>query len=185
MKRALFAATAAALIAGSAATYAANTAPAGDAPHRWQPTAEDRAILTDARIVALKTALKLTPDQEKLWPGVERTLKSVAKDAAQRREQMGADRKAALEARQAGTPADPIARMRTAADRMDARAADLRKIADAADPLYKTLDAGQKQRLNMVLRQQFRGMGGGMGGWHHGPYGGPHGGPNADGPRRG
>lgn len=182
MKRALFAATAAALIAGSAVTYAANPNAAENAPHRWQPSAEDRAILTDARIVALKTSLKLTPDQEKLWPGVEQTLKSVAQDVAQRRAQSIADRKAAREARQAGSPTDPIARMRTAADRMDARAADLRKIADAADPLYKTLDDGQKQRLNVVLKQQFRGMGGG---WHHGPHGGPQGSPHGDGPRRG
>lgn len=171
MKRAVIAATAAALIAGSAATYAANSNAGPDGPARWQPSAEDRIILTDARLAALKTALKLTPDQEKLWPGVAATLKDVAKDRAQRVEQMRTARQAA---RQADTPADPIARMRSAADRMDARATDLRKIADAADPLYKTLDTAQKQRLNMVLRQQFKGMGGG---WHRGPHG--------DGPRRG
>lgn len=166
MKRAVLAATAAALIAGSAATYAANAAPD---PQRWQPSAEDRAILTDARIAALKTALKLNPDQEKLWPGVEATLKQVAKDRLARRDEARAAREAA---RQANTAPDPIARMRSIASRMEASAADLRKIADAADPLYKTLDDAQKQRLNVIIRQNMRGMGG-----HHGPHG--------DGPRRG
>lgn len=160
MKRAVIAATAAALIAGSAATYAANSS-AGAEHTRWQPSAEDRAILTDARIASLKAALKLTPDQEKLWPGVEATLKQVAKDRQARRDEARAAREAA---RQAQTAPDPIARMRAIASRMDASAADLRKIADAADPLYKTLDDAQKQRLNVIIRQNMRGMGG-----HHGP----------------
>jgi len=169
MKRAVIAATAAALIAGSAATYAANSNAGADRAARWQPTAEDRVILTDARLAALKTALKLTPDQEKLWPSVEATLKDVSKDRAARRDQARTAREAA---RQASTAPDPIARMRAMATRMDASAADLRKIADAADPLYKTLDDAQKHRLNVLIRQNFHGMGG-----HHGPRG--------EGPRRG
>lgn len=181
MKRAVIAATAAALIAGSVVSLAANpgagpgNGPGAERAARWQPSPEDRAILTDARIAGLKTALKLTPDQEKLWPGVETALKDVAKDRAARRDQARAAREAA---RTANTMPDPIARMRDMATRLDAGAADLRKIADAADPLYKTLDEAQKRRLNVLLRQQFHGMGhGGMG---HGPRG-PHG----DGPRRG
>lgn len=170
MKRAVIAATAAALIAGSAATFAANSNAGPDAGGRWHPSAEDRAILTDARIVALKTALKLTPEQEKLWPGVQSTLQQVSKDRLARRDEARAARQAA---RESNAVPDPIARMRAMATRMDASATDLRKIADAADPLYKTLDDGQKQRLNLMLRQQFHGGGGG----HHGPRG--------DGPRRG
>jgi hypothetical protein len=41
----------------------------------------------------------------------------------------------------------------------------LKKVADAADPLYKTLDDGQKRRL-MVLARMERGFGMG-GGWRH------------------
>lgn len=180
MKRAVIAATAAALIAGSAVSFAANpgagpgsgpgAGPGAERAERWRPSPEDRAILTDARIAALKTTLKLTPDQEKLWPGVETALKDVAKDRAARRDQARAAREAA---RAANTAPDPIARMRAMATRLDAGAADLRKIADAADPLYKTLDDGQKHRLNVLLHQQFRG--------HKGMGHGPHG----DGPRRG
>lgn len=158
MKRAILAATAAALIAGSAATYAASTdtSAAAERPGRPHLSAEDRAILSDARIAALKTALKLTPEQEKLWPQVETTLKDVAKERASRMEQARAARQAA---RQSSAPVDPIARMRATANRLDAGAADLRKIADAADPLYKTLDDAQKQRLNAVIHQNMRGFG--------------------------
>ncbi len=35
---------------------------------------------------------------------------------------------------------------------MDARAASLKKLADAAEPLYKSLDEGQKHRFAMLLR---------------------------------
>ncbi len=151
MKHAVIAATAAALIAGSAVTYAANGQGGPGERQRWQPSAEDRAILTDSRIVALKTALKLTPDQEKLWPAVETALKDAAKNRFERREAARAARKA-----QAEGPIDPITRMRSAADRMDATAGDLRKIADASEPLYKTLDEAQKRRLSAVMRQNFR-----------------------------
>lgn len=166
MKHAVIAATAAALIAGSAATYAANTQSGPGAHNRWQPTAEDRAAFTDARIAALKTGLKLTPEQEKLWPQVETAIRDASKNRAQRME-------AAREARQArkqdGASAvpDPIARMRSTATRMDAAAQDLNKIADASEPLYNALDTAQKHRLGALLRQTFKGMRP-HGGWRHG-----------------
>ena len=45
-----------------------------------------------------------------------------------------------------------MARLRDRADRMAETAACLKKIADAADPLYKSLDDGQKRRLSMLTR---------------------------------
>ena len=45
---------------------------------------------------------------------------------------------------------------------MAASAAAMKKIADAADPLYKTLDEGQKRRLGVLTR-----MDGGFAGWRH------------------
>ena len=57
---------------------------------------------------------------------------------------------------------------------MAASAAALKKIADAADPLYKTLDDGQKRRLAMLTHQGDGRFGGG--GWRrrfeHGMMGG-------------
>lgn len=167
MKKTIIAAAAAALIAGSAVSFAAGTGP-GTGPgssgpehsERWRPSPADQAALTDARIAALKTGLKLTPDQDKLWPSVETTLRDVAKD---RQARMTAWR----ESRKDGVKADPIARLRAQADAMSGRAADLKKIADATEPLYKTLDDGQKHRLEILLRQD---MPGGPRGDHKGPH---------------
>ena len=54
-----------------------------------------------------------------------------------------------------------MARLRDRADNMAATAAAMKKIAEAADPLYKTLDDGQKRRLAVLTRF------GGREGWRH------------------
>ncbi|HEY9455250.1 MAG TPA: hypothetical protein VIR82_21435, partial [Bradyrhizobium sp.] len=46
-----------------------------------------------------------------------------------------------------------------------ASAAAMKKIADAADPLYKTLDDSQKRRLAVLTRMDR--WSGGRGGWRH------------------
>ena len=51
---------------------------------------------------------------------------------------------------------DPIVRLRTAADIMGDRAAGLKRLADASEPLYRGLDDGQKRRLNILTRQVVR-----------------------------
>ena len=60
-------------------------------------------------------------------------------------------------------PDDPVTRLRERADTMATSAAAMKKIADAADPLYKTLDDGQKRRLAVLTRMDRR-FGGG---WRH------------------
>ena len=60
----------------------------------------------DARIAALKTGLKLTPDQEKLWPSVETALRDMAKDGAARRQAMMEQRR---QARTSRTPSPACA----------------------------------------------------------------------------
>jgi hypothetical protein len=62
---------------------------------------------------------------------------------------------------------DPVARLRQRADNMATSAAALKKIADAADPLYKTLDDGQKRRLRILTHMERR-FGGG---WRHREHG--------------
>ena len=143
---------------------------------RWQPNAEDAAAFTDAHIAALKAGLKLTPEQEKNWPAVEAAIRDLAKDRADRMKAR-MERMAALrEARRGGDNAQPgsaqpgsaqpgaaqpgpdaIARLRQGADAMTARAANLKKLADAAEPLYKSLDESQKHRFGMLLRMGGRG----------------------------
>src|ERR1700752_2942973 len=153
MSKFWIAGVAALAIAGSTAVYAQHHRHGGQM--RMAP--EDRAAFVDARIAAVHAGLKLNADQEKLWPPVEAAVRDFAKlriDRANAR--MNADKS---DASGAERPGDPVARLRERADPMAARAAALKKIADAADPLYKTLDDGQKRRPQP--RAPRRPMGGG------------------------
>lgn len=115
---------------------------------------EDRAAMLDARIAAVHAGLKLTPDQDKLWPPVEAAVRDFAK---MRRDRMAARMSARGQADPQGpnqqAPDDPVARLRQRAETMAANAAGLKRIADAADPLYKTLDDNQKRRLAMLTHR--------------------------------
>ena len=51
---------------------------------RWRPGAADIAAFGDARIAALHAGLKLTAEQEKLWPPVEAALRDLAKQRSER-----------------------------------------------------------------------------------------------------
>ena len=116
-------------------------------------SAADISAFADARIAAVHAGLKLTAEQEKNWPAVETAIRDLAKDRGDRIK----DRAARREARRGGDNAqqsgpDAISRLRQGADAMTARAASLKKLADASEPLYKSLDDGQKHRFAMLLR---------------------------------
>lgn len=167
MKKALIASLAAVTILGSTAVYAQHRF---HHPHHARMSPEDRAALVDARIAAVKAGLKLTPDQEKNWPPVEAAVRDFAKmriDRANARASEWEARRAARANSEAkgdkaqdrpeqGNESDPIARLRERADNMAATAASLKKIADAADPLYKSLDDSQKRRLRILTRMSWR-----------------------------
>ena len=164
MRKFTIAAVAVLAITGSTAVYA---------QHRhWayghmRMNPEDRAAFADARIAAVHAGLKLSADQEKLWPPVEAAVKEFAKlriDRANAR--MNADKDDNSQQK----PDDPVARLRERADNMATSAAAMKKIADAADPLYKTLDDGQKRRLAVLTHMEHR-FGGGEGWRHHGMMG--------------
>ena len=112
----------------------------------------DRAAFLDARIAAVKAGLKLTPDQDKLWPAIEDAVRGNAKVMSDMREKMQAD----------GKPADMMDGLTKMADAATARAEGLHKLADAARPLYATLSDEQKGRLPVLMH----GMGRGEGGHH-------------------
>ena len=159
MRKFTIAAVAVLAIAGSTAVYAQHRH-WGYGHMRMNP--EDRAAFADARIAAVHAGLKLSADQEKLWPPVEAAVREFAKlriDRANAR--MGAGPGDAGQA-----PSDPVARLRERADNMATSAAAMKKIADAADPLYKTLDDGQKRRLAALTHLEHR-FGGGGEGWRH------------------
>ncbi len=164
MWKAMLAGTTALTIVGASLVYAQQTPPAQQGrdggPRFSRLSPEDRAALTDARIAGLKAGLKLTPAQEKNWPAVEAALRDRAKSRAERFDQFQKMR----EQRRAdpGQRGDMLERMKTRADQMATSAASMKKLADAIDPLYKSLDDGQKQRFALLYR-----AGGEGGGRHH------------------
>lgn len=161
MRKFAIAAVAVLAIAGSTAVYAQHRH-WGYGHSRMNP--EDRAAFADARIAAVHAGLKLTAEQEKLWPPVEAAVREFAKlriDRANAR--MNASRDDSSQ-----KPDDPVTRLRDHADNMATMAAAMKKIADAADPLYKTLDDSQKRRLSVLTRME---RWSGRGGWRHHDHG--------------
>jgi hypothetical protein len=159
MRNFAIAAVAVLAIAGSTAVYAQHRHWGGHGFSRMNP--EDRAAYADARIAAVHAGLKLTADQEKLWPPVEAAVKEFAKlriDRANARMNPPKDDSSQQK------PDDPVARLRDRAENMAATAGSMKKIADAADPLYKTLDDGQKRRLAVLTRMDRFGS---REGWRH------------------
>ena len=175
MWKTVLAGTAALAIAGSSLVYAQQGPGGPDRMRGWHPSAEDISAFGDARIAALHAGLKLTAEQEKNWPAVESALRDLAK---QRSERFSA--RASAE-----RPTDAIERLTLRADAMTQRGAALKKLAEAAGPLYKSLDEGQKRRFAMLARLNDRESMGergrhghrGMGGWMHRGPGAPERGP--------
>ena len=135
-----------------------------DGGPRAQMSQDDIDAFTDARLAALKAGLRLTPDQEKNWPAAEAAIRDFFKD---RRERMRGFRDRMAEGDRDDSR-DPIERLRGRAKTMNDRAASLTMLADATEPLYKSLDDAQKRRLE-ILTRQMRLRGHHEGPRHHGP----------------
>jgi len=142
----LTAAVATALFVTASPLAYAQTATTAQSDH---PSAAELKKLTDLRIDLVKAALQMTPDQTKLWPPVENAIRARAEGRQARlakiRETMGKraeeSRSEVLENR------DPIAFMQRRAEALSQRSADLNKLAEAWQPLYKTLSPEQRKRM--------------------------------------
>lgn len=135
-------------IGGSTLVYAQQRP---EAPSRWSWSQDDRSAMLDARIASVRAGLRLTPEQEKNWPAVETAVRDLVKVRADQRAANRQARAARSESR------DPVERLHSRADSMAAMAAGMKRVADAADPLYKSLDDGQKRRLALLTRTSMRG----------------------------
>jgi hypothetical protein len=105
------------------------------------PTEQDIPLFVDARLVALRTVLQLTSEQQTLWPAVEAAMQKFAKL-----------RFALIYGRtdvSRHTPAIDVLRER--ATKMAATADALAKLADAESALYRTLDDNQKRRFDIMV----------------------------------
>jgi Spy/CpxP family protein refolding chaperone len=155
MNKLVLSAVAAAALAGSAFTYSAIAAP--DAPSPAMQA--DAGFLFEAKLAGMKAALKLTPEQEKLWPAFE----TAARDANKARMEAMREHRDEMEK---GERPSPVAMMTEMSDRLAKASQEIKQVADAAKPLYDSLDEMQKRHfgpLVAMLREQ-------------GPHGwGPHG----------
>lgn len=118
-----------------------------------QLTAEQIVANSDANIERIKTELKLTPEQEKHWAGFNSAMHYLGHN--------GADRLNLRIARAKRDPPDDIIeQMRNEAQFLNDRAVDQRNVADAAEPLFASLDSRQKAKFieEMVRLSRERGL---------------------------
>jgi hypothetical protein len=118
-----------------------------------QLTAEQIVANSDAYIERIKNELQLTPEQEKNWTAFNSAMHYLGHN--------GADRLNLRIARAKRDPPDDIIdQMRNEAQFLNDRAVDQRNVADAAEPLFASLDARQKAIFidQMVRLSRERGL---------------------------
>lgn len=154
MRKSLSLVTAAALIAGAALTGSALAQDRQDrldredrqdrSRHTELPANQvsDRA---DARSARIRADLRLTPEQENNWAGFEGAMRDISKKQAEREATLRADR-----VQQKG-PVDVIEQLRRGADFMTEHAVHQKQLADAAQPLFASLNDQQKRRFTEEL----------------------------------
>jgi LTXXQ motif family protein len=128
----------AALLTGTALT---GSAIARDRSDRSELSANQMVDRADVRTAKLKVDLNLTADQEKNWSGFASAMQDMSKKQADRRIAIRDAR-----AEQQGK-FDVLDEMRKNADAQIERSNDQKKLADAAQPLYTTLNEQQKERF--------------------------------------
>jgi hypothetical protein len=118
-----------------------------------QLTAEQIVATSDANIDRIKAELNLTPEQEKNWTAFNSAMHYLGHN--------GADRLNLRIARAKRDPPDDIIeQMRNEAQFLNDRAVDQRNVADAAEPLFASLNDKQKQIFieEMVRLSHERGL---------------------------
>jgi hypothetical protein len=101
------------------------------------------------RIDLVKAALQLTPDQQKLLPAVESAIRGRAEDRKARLAKIAetVGKRVDENPVEVMRNRDPIAFLQRRAEALAQRSADLDKLAEAWQPLYKTLSPEQRQRM--------------------------------------
>ena len=162
MKRMIYAACAAATLSlavpavqSFAAADNSSAAQQEQGQQRREMWRQRRAEIFDARLVGFKASLALTSDQDKAWAPFESALRDAAKRGPWPGRQADQD---------SGAPPSPIDRMKAISSRMSERATKLSALADAAAPLYASLDDKQKVVFDATLRGLLRPHRGGPGG---------------------
>ena len=173
---------------GTAAVAAPGESPGQPGMERMQHWAADHEAMLDAKLAGLKAGLKLTADQEKLWPPFETTVRAAAKMRAEHMEarmermqkmrEMMKEEGGPNEMTDMGSMVSPVERLEALAQRMSEHATVIKNIADAAKPFYASLDDSQKRLFSllgegMLMMGQGHRRGGMMGRMGMGMMGGP------------
>ncbi|MFZ0024628.1 MAG: Spy/CpxP family protein refolding chaperone [Pseudolabrys sp.] len=97
----------------------------------------------------MKAALLLTPDQQKYWPAIENAIRARAEDRKARLAKIveTVGKRADESSVEVFRNRDPIAFLQRRSAALAQRSADLDKLAEAWQPLYKTLSPEQRQRM--------------------------------------
>jgi hypothetical protein len=111
-----------ALVIGSSSVIAGSP----ELESRFQ-TERAEASLTMTQISRLKSILKLTAEQERLWPAIERAFREIS------------------EAQDAGAAQGLVQRVRNKVASIGLNALALQRLASAASPLLRSLSEEQKQ----------------------------------------
>jgi hypothetical protein len=117
------------------------SAVARDRSDRAELTASQMTDRAEVRTAKMKVDLNLTADQEKNWAGFATAMQDMSKKQADRRIALRDAR-----VQQHGT-VDALDEMRKTADTQIELSNDLKKLADAAQPLYASLNERQKSRF--------------------------------------
>jgi hypothetical protein len=118
-----------------------------------QLTAEQIVANSDAYVERIKKELNLSPDQEKNWGSFASAMHYLGHNGAERLNLR-------IARAQRDPPDDIVEQMRNEAQFLIDRAADQRNVADAAEPLYSSLNDKQKQLFidEMVRLSHERGL---------------------------
>lgn len=155
---------------------------------RRGPSDETMSRLEDGRIAMAKEALKLTPEQEKLWAPVEEKIRANYAEMRKTREEWRAKREERKEARNKDDGKDGKREklslpermekrsemMTKRAEKMNERAAKTKEFAGVVKPFYDSLTDEQKDVASHVLRRFAKGWPGDGWGRHGGRHGHGH-----------
>ena len=135
----------------------------------WRLSSETRSRLEDGRLAMVKVALRLTPDQEKLWAPLEQQVRDTFKAREEKRAERiekRKERKAKQADKREHKHRDLAARYEKISQRLSNRAERMKAFSAAFTPFYASLSDEQKAALRPLMRNLTRGVG-----RHHGRHG--------------
>jgi hypothetical protein len=151
-KQGAAAAVAGLLLAGAAGIAIAQQAPSAEGGQRARgPTPEIAQRMIDGRLAWLKAALRLTPEQEGLWPALENVIRENAAERMRLRQERRQAREERREERR-----DLVQRLDQIGSRLDARAAAVKRLSTALKPLYATFSDEQKEVMRVAIANAMR-----------------------------